>query len=101
MDNVCIITEALEAYQSFCKTIPRHVQEGEAATTVGVLIGIAASDLVLLMVWIHKYKQEHHNNRWWERASTDEIMSMLWVAPLNDEATLEVWQLLVSLREDA
>ena len=95
MDNVCIITEALEAYQSFCETIPRHTQEGQAATTMGVPIGTAASDLALLLAWIPKYKQEHHNNRWWERASTDEIMSMLWVAPLNDEAYVEVSTMLL------
>ena len=100
MDNVCISTGVLEAYQSFCKTIPRHTQEGQAATTVGVPIGTAAKDLALLLAWIPKYKQEHHNNRWWERASTDEIMSMLWVAPLNDEAYLEVSQLLVGLKLD-
>ena len=92
MVSVCTITEALNAYQSFCSVISRY------ASTEWIRQN-QDSDLRILKSWIKEYKQNHHNH-WWEAKSSDEIMSMLSVVPLNDVARAEVSELVNCIKMD-
>ena len=88
----CVVTEAMNAYQCFCSHLPRHLPEHE-----GPVDGCTAlADFLVVCRWVDTYKQEHRN-RWWELGSTEEILSMLPVPPLNEEAFVEVKELLNAL----
>ena len=91
--SICIVTEAMEAYQLFCSIVPRHM-DGPLETEVD--IGTATEDGRSLASWMEAYKQEHPD-QWWELKPVKEILSMLSVLPLNAESYQEVSELVKCL----
>jgi hypothetical protein len=95
MFSICVVTEAMEAYQLFCSVVPRHM-DGPLGTKVDIDIGTASKDFSNVQSFLKKYKQTHHN-QWWGSKSEKDILSMLSVLPLNEESYHEVLALVVKL----
>ena len=91
--SICIVTEAMEAYQLFCSTVPRHMT-GPLGTEVDT--GTAIEDGRSFASWIETYKQERPD-QCWELKPVEEILSMLSVLPLNAESYEEVSELVQCL----
>jgi hypothetical protein len=85
-NSICIVTEAMEAYQAFCKIIPKSVP-------IAFDVEIADEDQRTFAKWI----EAHHMtqpNKWWKLKPAEEIVSMLYDLPLTKEAYQEVSEFL-------
>ena len=80
--STCVVTEAMKAYQLFCSIVPRHM-DGPPETEVDMATAI--EDKRSFTSWVKTYKREHPD-QWWELKPEKEILSMLSVLPLNEEA---------------
>ena len=81
--HMCIITEALEAYQSFCSAIPGKYDNN--LQTDGQRRRQSMNDSFLVSMWLNGDKQNHHN-RWWELVSMVQFQHMVSVLPLNNDS---------------
>ena len=84
---MCIVTQAMEAYQLFCSFLLR-----EECT-----MQCAWEDISRTQAWLEKYKQEHPE-QWWGLKTAAEIEAMLWMLPLNTVSFVEVSELVNCLR---
>jgi hypothetical protein len=87
-----IVDEALKAYESFCERLPRH-RVGDARINYIT----AKEDLEVFIEWTSTYKRTHRS-KWWRLMSHDDIVSCLFVLPLNPEPLAELTELVRALQ---
>ena len=86
--HICPVTEALNAYQSFCKLLPRRYNASSLGTARG-LTAQSALDQLKFARWLANYKENYHN-RWWEIMPLDELLAALDLLPLDCESAEEL-----------
>ena len=93
-----LVTEAMEAYQSFCLAVPRYIGGDEETTPrTPVDMGTVLADFQRATEWEAAYKEEYircsetpRALMWWDVTTKSEILPLVWDLPLNDESHQEV-----------
>ncbi len=80
---MCIVYEVMEAYQSCCAVVPKHMEDGGM-----VELATSLEDAKNWVIWFNEYSNST-NNKWW-KFMVDDIISLLQPLPLTREALQEV-----------
>ena len=95
--RICIVTKAMEAYQSFCQNVPEYIEGSGPYTPLGIdhvaiIIATAESHARGFPAWFKSYR-ESQPSEWWKLKSGEEISLMLHDLPMTEEAWCEVSEL--------
>ena len=91
--RICIVTEAMKAYASFCEKVPEqrpYIPRG--VDHVPIIIATTKSDARGFTAWFESYRKSH-TNEWWKLKSGEEISRMLHDLLITEEAWHEVSEL--------
>ena len=92
MVYVCVVAEAMDAYQAFCQIVPRHMEGSNPHSPLSVPQSIVDSDQHRFVSWLQTYK-ESRPNKWWKLEPAAQIVARLYHLPIRGEVFQEVSEL--------